>query len=64
MGFAPEEATPEALEKMTFDIRLTYDADTGKAQWTVWLDRDICDNVSSCTFDAQGGLIRVEHSNG
>ena len=64
LGLAPEEATPEALEKMTFDIRLTYDADTGKAQWTVWIDRGICDNVSSCTFDAQGGLIRVEHSNG
>ena len=64
LGLAPQEATPEALEKMSFEIRLTYEADTGRAQWTVWIDRDVCDNVSSCTFDAQGGLIRVEHSNG
>ena len=49
---------------MTFDIRLTYDADTGKAQWIVWIDRDFADNVSTCTFDAQGELIRVEHGNG
>ena len=64
LGLAPEEATHEALSSMTFDIRLTYDADTGKAQWSVWIDRDVCDNVSTCTFDAQGELIRVEHSNG
>lgn len=64
LGLAPEETTREALEKLTFDVRLTYDVQTGKAQWTVWIDRDVCDNVSACTFDAQGTLIRVEHSNG
>lgn len=64
LGLAPEEATPEALKGMSMEARLTYDADTGKAQWIVWIDRDFADNVSTCTFDAQGELIRVEHGNG
>lgn len=64
LGLAPEEATREALEGMSMEARLTYDVDTGKAQWIVWIDRDFADNVSTCTFDAQGELIRVEHGNG
>lgn len=64
LGLAPEEATREALEGMSMEARLTYDAQTQQAQWMVWIDRDFADNVSTCTFDAQGGLIRVEHGNG
>ena len=64
LGLAPEETTREALEGMSMEARLTYDVDTGKAQWIVWIDRDFADNVSTCTFDAQGELIRVEHGNG
>ena len=64
LGLAPEEATREALKGMSMEARLTYDVDTGKAQWIVWIDRDFADNVSTCTFDAQGELIRVEHGNG
>ena len=64
LGLAPEEATREALKGMSMEARLTYDAQTKKALWMVWIDRDFADNVSTCTFDAQGELIRVEHSNG
>ena len=64
LGLAPEEATPEALKGMIMEARLTYDAQTQQASWMVWIDRDFADNVSTCTFDAQGELIRVEHSNG
>lgn len=64
LGLAPEEATREALEGMSMEARLTYDVQTKKAMWLVWIDRDFADNVSTCTFDAQGELIRVEHSNG
>ena len=49
---------------MSMEARLTYDAQTKKALWLVWIDRDFADNVSTCTFDAQGELIRVEHGNG
>ena len=64
LGLAPEETTREALEGMSIEARLTYDVQTQKALWLVWIDRDFADNVSTCTFDAQGELIRVEHSNG
>lgn len=64
LGLAPEEATREALKGMSMEARLTYDAQTKKALWLVWIDRDFADNVSTCTFDAQGELIRVEHGNG
>lgn len=64
LGLAPEETTREALEGMSMEARLTYDVQTQKALWLVWIDRDFADNVSTCTFDAQGELIRVEHSNG
>lgn len=64
LGLSEQEATHEALDAMTFDIRLSYSAETCKAQWLVWIDRGECDNVSTCYFDAQGELISVEHSNG
>ena len=64
LGLPEQEMTREALDAMTFDIRLSYSAQTGKAQWLVWIDRGKCDNVSTCCFDAQGALISVEHSNG
>lgn len=64
LGLSEQEATRDALDAMTFDIRLSYSAETGKALWMVWIDRGECDNVSTCCFDAQGTLISVEHSNG
>lgn len=66
LGLDASEAHYDALDAMVFDIRLTYDSVTDEATWMVWIDREpeADTNVSTCTFDAQGNLIRIEHSNG
>lgn len=66
LGLDAGEAHYDALDAMVFDIRLTYDSVTDEATWMVWIDREMKadTNVSTCLFDAQGNLLRIEHSNG
>ena len=66
LGLDAQEADYGALDAMVFDIRLTYDSETDEATWMVWIDREpkADTNVSTSAFDAQGNLLRIEHSNG
>lgn len=66
LGLDAQDAHYDALDAMVFDIRLTYDSETDEATWMVWIDREpkADTNVSTSVFDAQGNLLRIEHSNG